>query len=194
MFTGTWQEGHGLDVDSITNPVGPSREARERGVSERFTPIFAGMTHANISLQYTSPVGLKEAALDSPTFRATTLHFCDQIEYIEKWLDGYARAATKLSSELATLESVVGGFLSYSNHPMVVSEAVLDHDYTLLAMRRCGEGAKEMWNGLMATTKKMESLIAEPIRAFIHEDLRQFKVLYTLPVLLCLPSLFTVAY
>ncbi|KAJ5691009.1 hypothetical protein N7488_011744 [Penicillium malachiteum] len=121
------------------------------------------------------PVGLKEAALDSPTFRATTLHFCDQIEFIEKWLDGYAKAATKLSSELLTMESVVGSFLSYSTHPLVVSEAVVDHDYTLLAMRRCGESSKDMWSGLVTTTKKMESLIAEPIRLFIHEDLRNFR-------------------
>lgn len=123
-----------------------------------------------------SPVGLKEAALDSPTFRATTHHFCEQLEFIEKWLDGYAKAASKLTSELAALESAVSNFLSYSTHPLVISEAVVDHDYTLLAMRRCGEGSKDLWNGLISSTKKMENLIAEPIRVFIHEDLRQFKV------------------
>lgn len=124
-----------------------------------------------------SPVGLKEAALDSPTFRATTLYFSDQIDFIEKWLDGYAKAATKLSYELTAMESVVNNFLSYSTHPLVVSEAVVDHDYTLLAMRRCGEGSKDLWSGLIATTRKLESLISEPIRDFIQEDLRQFKVL-----------------
>ncbi|KAJ5616012.1 hypothetical protein N7537_001126 [Penicillium hordei] len=121
------------------------------------------------------PVGLKEAALDSPTFRATTLHFFDQVDFIEKWLDGYAKAATKLSCELTALESVVSNFLSYSAHPLVVSEAVVDHDYTLLAMRRCGEGSKDLWSGLITTTRKLESLISEPIRDFIQEDLRHFK-------------------
>jgi hypothetical protein len=77
---------------------------------------------------------------------------------------------------LAALESVVSSFLSYSTRPLVVSEAVVDHDYTLLAMRRCGEGSKDLWNGLVASSRKMETLIAEPIRVFIHEDLRQFKV------------------
>lgn len=125
---------------------------------------------------YSSPVGLKEAALDSPTFRATTLHFSDQIDFLEKWLDGYARAATRLSSELTALENVVNGFLSYSSHPLAVSEAVVDHDYTLLAMKRCGDGSKDLWSGLITTTRKLESLIAEPIRSFIHEDLRHFKV------------------
>ncbi|KAJ5551594.1 hypothetical protein N7535_000461 [Penicillium sp. DV-2018c] len=121
------------------------------------------------------PVGLKEAALDSPTFRATTTHFADQVDFLEKWLDGYAKAATRLSSELTAMESVVNSFLSYSTHPLVVSEAVVDHDYTLLAMRRCGEGSKGLWSGLVTTTRKMESLIAEPIRDFIQEDLRHFK-------------------
>lgn len=121
------------------------------------------------------PVGLKEAALDSPTFRATTLHFSDQVDFIEKWLDGYAKAATKLSCEFTALESVMSNFLSYSTHPLVVSEAVVDHDYTLLAMRRCGEGSKDLWSGLITRTRKLESLISEPIRDFIQEDLRHFK-------------------
>ncbi|KAJ5774345.1 hypothetical protein N7457_009241 [Penicillium paradoxum] len=121
------------------------------------------------------PVGLKEAALDSPTFRATTLYFSDQVDFLERWLDGYAKAATKLSSELSAVESIVSNFLSYSTHPLVVSEAVVDHDYTLLAMRRCGEGSRDLWSGLVTTTRKLESLIAEPIREFLQEDLRQFK-------------------
>ncbi|KKK25645.1 hypothetical protein AOCH_005616 [Aspergillus ochraceoroseus] len=121
------------------------------------------------------PVGLKEAALDSPTFRATSLHFSDQIEYLERWLDGYARAASKLATEFTALEGIVGAFLSYSTNPLMVSEAALDHDYTLLSMRRCGDSSKDLWNGLIATARKIESLISEPIRAFIQEDLRNFK-------------------
>ncbi|KAL4778583.1 hypothetical protein BJX76DRAFT_131801 [Aspergillus varians] len=121
------------------------------------------------------PVGLKEAALDSPTFRATTLHFSDQIEYLERWLDGYAKAASRLATELAALEGIVGTFLSYSTNPLTVSEATLDHDYTLLSMRRCGESSKDMWNGLVFAARKIESLVSEPIRGFIQEDLRDFK-------------------
>ncbi|KAL4927960.1 putative transcription factor SipA3 [Aspergillus undulatus] len=121
------------------------------------------------------PVGLKEAALDSPTFRATTLHFSDQIEYLERWLDGYAKAASRLASELAALEGIVGAFLSYNTNPLMVSEATLDHDYTLLSMRRCGESSKDMWNGLVFAARKIETIVSEPIRVFIQEDLRSFK-------------------
>ncbi|KAF9895399.1 SNF1-interacting protein [Aspergillus nanangensis] len=121
------------------------------------------------------PVGLKEAALDSPTFRATTLHFSDQIEFLEKWLDGYAKAASRLSMDVAAMETVVSAFLSYSTNPLVVSEAALDHDYTLLSMRRCGDSSRDLWHGLVSTTKKIEHIVSEPIRAFIQEDLRNFK-------------------
>lgn len=119
---------------------------------------------------------MKEAALDSPTFRATALHFADQIEFIERWLDGYAKSAAKLTGELSTLEQITSGFLSYTTNPITVSEAVLDHDYTLLAMRRYGESAKDVWNGMITTIRKLDQLVVEPIRAFIQGDLRNFKV------------------
>jgi hypothetical protein len=70
----------------------------------------------------------------------------------------------------------VSTFLSYSTHPLAVSEAVLDHDYTLLSMKRCGDSSRDLWNGLVSTSKKIEILVAEPIRYFIQEDLRNFKV------------------
>jgi hypothetical protein len=74
------------------------------------------------------------------------------------------------------MEGIVGAFLSYSTNPLMVSEATLDHDYTMLSMRRCGDSSKDMWNGLVAGARKIETLVSEPIRAFIQEDMRNFKV------------------
>ena len=121
------------------------------------------------------PVGLKEAALDSPTFRATALHFADQIEIIERWLDGYIKAASRLAAEVSTLEASVSSFLTQSAPPAQVSEAVLDHDYTLLALRRYGEGAREFWNHTFRGIKRYESTVIEPIKGFLNNDLRSFK-------------------
>jgi hypothetical protein len=122
-----------------------------------------------------SPVGLKEAALDSPTFRATTVHFGDQLEFVERWLDGYARAASKLATELSAFEQAMSSFLSYATSPINISEAILDHDYTLLAIKRHGEGVRDIWGGLTGTVKKLDHSVAEPIKSFIHGDLRNFK-------------------
>ncbi|KAL1846563.1 SNF1-interacting protein [Paecilomyces lecythidis] len=121
------------------------------------------------------PVGLKEAALDSPTFRASTLHIADQIEFIERWLDGYAKSAAKFTAELSTFESITNTFLAYTTNPINVSEAVLDHDFTLQAMKRYGDSAREIWTGMITTIRKLDQMVVEPIKAFIQEDLRNFK-------------------
>ncbi|EME48727.1 hypothetical protein DOTSEDRAFT_40016 [Dothistroma septosporum NZE10] len=121
------------------------------------------------------PVGLKEAALDSPTFRATALHFADNIDAVERWLDGYVKAASKLVSEVSSLEAAVNSFLSQSTPPVQISEAVLDHDYTLLAMRRYGEGAREFWNTTLRGIKRYDHAVVDPIKGWLNTDLRVFK-------------------
>ncbi|KAA6407913.1 MAG: hypothetical protein FRX48_08264 [Lasallia pustulata] len=121
------------------------------------------------------PVGLKEAALDSPTFRATTLHFSEQVDIVEKWLDGYVKSITKLSYELSTFESLVNAFIAYGAPPAQVSEAVLDHDYTLLAIKRYGEGAREYWSSTISGLKRLDASVVDPIRNFLQTDIRAFK-------------------
>ncbi|EED20113.1 transcription factor SipA3, putative [Talaromyces stipitatus ATCC 10500] len=121
------------------------------------------------------PVGLKEAALDSPTFRATTVHFADQIEYVERWLDGYAKAAGKLASELTVFEQSMTSFMSFMINSLNVSEAVIDHDYTLLAVKRSGDCLKDTWGSLLGSIRKADRLVVDPIKNFIQGDLRTFK-------------------
>ncbi|KAF2231323.1 hypothetical protein EV356DRAFT_535596 [Viridothelium virens] len=121
------------------------------------------------------PVILKEAAWDSPTFRATALFFSDQIDIIERWLDSYVRSASKLAHEAIALESAVNAFLSSSSPPSQISEAVLDHDYTLVALKKYGEGSKEFWNSTLRGIKKSEGAVIEPIRTFLNQDLRQLR-------------------
>ncbi|KAF2640639.1 hypothetical protein P280DRAFT_469369 [Massarina eburnea CBS 473.64] len=121
------------------------------------------------------PVVIKEAALDSPTFRATAVHFSDQIELIERWLDGYVRAVSKLATEMTALQSLVDTYILSSHPPLQLSEAVLDHDYTVLALKRFGEGAREFWTNTLRGMKKAEANVCDPIRAFINNDLRILK-------------------
>lgn len=58
----------------------------------------------------------------------------------------------------------------------MISEAVLDHDYALLAQKRYSDYAKEFWFGVVSTMRRAESLVADPIRVFMNGDLRSFKV------------------
>lgn len=121
------------------------------------------------------PVVIKEAALDSPTFRATAVHFGDQIDLIERWLDTYIRAVSKLATEMNALQSLVDSYIQASHPPLQLSEAVLDHDYTVLALKRFGEGAREFWNSTLRGMKRAESTVCDPIRAFLQNDLRMLK-------------------
>ena len=120
-------------------------------------------------------MGLKEAALDSPSFRCGCTHFSEQLGLVENWLESYTRCITKLANEVGAFETLLNGFLAQTIPPSHLSEAVIDHDYTLLAMKRYGEGAKDVWTAAISGLKKMEVRIAEPIKAFLQNDLRSFR-------------------
>ncbi|KAF2455796.1 hypothetical protein BDY21DRAFT_323583 [Lineolata rhizophorae] len=121
------------------------------------------------------PVGLKEAALDSPTFRATAAHFAEQIDLLSTWLDSYAKAASKLAAEAHALEPLANAYTAFSTPPGALSEAAIDHDYTVLAMRRWGEGAREYWAGIVRGLKRVEGQVVEPVRGFLQTDVKGLK-------------------
>ena len=95
---------------------------------------------------------------------------------MEKWLEGYVKATSKLSQEVSTIENLVHGFLANGTPPSQLSEAVIDHDYTLLAAKRYCEGAKEYWHSTLGGLKKLDLNIIDPIRGFLQTELRAFKV------------------
>jgi len=69
----------------------------------------------------------------------------------------------------------VNTYLSCTQPPPTISEAVIDHDYTLLALRRYNDGAKEFWYTTLKWMKKVESQVVEPIKAFVGIDLANLK-------------------
>ncbi|RFU80335.1 transcription factor 3 [Trichoderma arundinaceum] len=118
------------------------------------------------------PVTLNEAVLDSPTFRATATHFADQVDAVEKWLNGYVASTSKLMNGLLSLEDTINNYLSKTTP---FPDNVIDNDYTLLALKRTSEGTRELWTQLLNTQKRMETAVVEPIRSFLTGELRNFK-------------------
>ena len=121
------------------------------------------------------PVGLKEAAIDSPTSRATIAHYIEQVDLLERWLEEYMKATNRLIAESSSLENVLSYFSSNATLPAQISESMLDHDYSLLAMKRYSEGAKDFWMSMVSVVKRMTALVIEPIRAFLHNEIRTFR-------------------
>lgn len=121
------------------------------------------------------PVGLKEVAIDSPTSRATISHYSEQVDLLEKWLEEHMRATNRLIGESSTLETVLGYFTSHATLPSQITESMVDHDYSLLAMKKYSEGAKDFWMSMVSVVKRLPALVVEPIRAFLHNEIRNFK-------------------
>jgi hypothetical protein len=123
-------------------------------------------------------VTLNEAALDSPSFRAAAVHFSEQLDAIERWLDSYARSTSKLVHDMLSLEDSIHGYLARLSPPSIASPAdspVLDADYTLPALRRAGDGARDWWSGVLGVVRRLEPLGVEPIRGFLQGELRTFR-------------------
>ncbi|KAG9254908.1 uncharacterized protein F5Z01DRAFT_680988 [Emericellopsis atlantica] len=118
-------------------------------------------------------VGLHEAALDSPTFRATAAHFAEQIEAVEKWLNGYVNSTSKLLHDIIALEDTINSYLTKTIPS--AADGVIDNDYTFLALKRVGDGSREWWMQLLSSMKKMETTVVEPVRSFLVGDMRNFK-------------------
>lgn len=121
------------------------------------------------------PVALKEAAVDSPSARAIVLHYGEQVDLLEKWLDDYVKATSRLVTESLTLENVLNNFVSHSILPTALSESMMDHDYSVLAMKKCADGAKDYWMSMIAMIKRFNFIVIDPIRNFLQYDLKAFK-------------------
>lgn len=98
------------------------------------------------------------------------------MDIIERWLESWIKSVLKCTQEAGALEGIINGFLSQIIPPANVSEAILDHDYTLLALNSYGEGARELWTSTILGMRKMEAKMVEPVRSLIHNELKTFKV------------------
>ncbi|QUC19512.1 uncharacterized protein UV8b_03753 [Ustilaginoidea virens] len=118
-------------------------------------------------------VGLNEAALDSPTFRATAGHFADQTEALERWLNGYVNSTFKLANEILGLEDTINAYLTKTMPSG--ADGIIENDYTLLALKRAGDGQRECWMQILTSIKKMDMGVIDPIRSFLNGEMRTFK-------------------
>lgn len=119
------------------------------------------------------PVGLNEAALDSPTFRASAAHFADQVDTMERWLSGYVSSTSKLVHDMLALEDTINAFL-VKTMPSA-ADAITENDYAFLALKRVADGQRECWTQALSSTKKLDTVVVEPIRSFLGGDMRNFR-------------------
>lgn len=91
--------GQSVRDDGVNSPSAPASEPSspagndsKRVVSSETKPT--GKPFALIAVSF------KEAALDSPTFRASMNHINEQFDSVDRWLDSFTKAITRLSQEM----------------------------------------------------------------------------------------------
>ncbi|KAJ8100690.1 hypothetical protein POJ06DRAFT_197374 [Lipomyces tetrasporus] len=120
------------------------------------------------------PVSLKEAALDSPSFRTAALHVHDQVDAVERWIDLYVKAGHRLSNDADSMQETVNMLLGRS-FPTFITENIIDHDYTLTAMKSYSEGLRIFWSNFIKCVKGMEKNVIEQLENLHRKEIRQYK-------------------
>lgn len=159
----------GTVARSSSNPPKPSASA---SASASASP--SQKTASNVYPNPAIPVTLHEAALDSPSFRCVAVHFADQVEHVERWLDGYVRSCSKVSHDILALEETISTFLQ-KTMPQHTGDGLIDPDYTLLALKRVGDAQRDWWSQVLGVMRRMDGLACDPVRSFLNGELRAFK-------------------
>ena len=121
-----------------------------------------------------TPVLLREAVLDSVTFRATTKHFEDQVDAVDSWLTAFIKHSHDVAHQFSKLED-----LALNLHgkvvPTFIESGIIDPDYTVTAMARCSEGNRAYWKSVFAQVKTSEQTLTEPLVKLQHNELKEIR-------------------
>lgn len=89
-------------------------------------------------------VAFKEAALDSPSFRASVNHLDAQLVSTEKWLQAITALVMKVPKQAKDLLSLFL-YLEYLV-PSFLQDGIVDQEYTLTALRDTRDGLQLLWS------------------------------------------------
>ncbi|KAM7209235.1 hypothetical protein V8F20_000573 [Naviculisporaceae sp. PSN 640] len=106
--------GGGGGGDASTSTPTPTAPTQQSTSSQQPQPPPPRPSASSASL----PVGLTEASLDSPTFRAITVNFTEQLDAIERWLENYMRASSRLVHDMLGLEDTINAYLARMMPPV----------------------------------------------------------------------------
>lgn len=89
-------------------------------------------------------VSLKEAALDSPSFRANANHMDAQLLQTEKWFTALVASFSKLPKQVKQLQSFFNSCLEFLV-PLFLQEGIVDQEYTSAAFLTSKDGMSHLW-------------------------------------------------
>ncbi|CAI5757571.1 unnamed protein product [Candida verbasci] len=103
-------------------------------------------------------VNFKEAALDSPSFRASVNHYDLQLQNIEQWLVALNLSIKKIPRHVRELQSFCNSFLEHLV-PTFIQDGLIDQEYTVQSLQITLRGLKNMWSKSFAALSVNTGLI-----------------------------------
>lgn len=94
-------------------------------------------------------VTLKEAALDSPTFRASFNHLNNEISDMLEWCGNLQKRTSELNTSMDTLRELANNIIVMFV-PNFAFQGLLGQDYTTLAFVRYSQSIKAVWTELIS--------------------------------------------
>lgn len=119
-------------------------------------------------------VRLKEAALDSPTFRASTNFQSSQVEQIDHWIDGLLKTIRRYPTQFndfKDVNSVMVGQLI----PEFLRVAMLGQDTTLGVIQNTKSSLESLWNAGLRDMEINESEITDVLMEFSKTSVKSYK-------------------
>lgn len=120
-------------------------------------------------------VTFKEAALDSPSFRASINHIDDQIDNIEKWVIALSSSVKKFPKYLEELQSFSNSFLEHLVPPFI-QDGLIDQEYTVQSLTTTGDGLKRLWATSLAAMN-VNSYAIDRLQSRVSKDISSYKEL-----------------
>lgn len=118
-------------------------------------------------------VNFKEAALDSPSFRASMNHLDLQINTIEQWLTALASSFKKIPKYLKEVQSYSNSFLEHLV-PTFIQDGIIDQEYTVTGLNTTLDGLKTVW-GLSIQALSVDAKNLKSIELFKRHHVIKYK-------------------
>jgi hypothetical protein len=145
--------------DGIGNGTNGSNQRRGKGVIPRQFKLIS--------------VNFKEAALDSPTFRASINHLDLQIDNIEQWLTALVRSCSKVPNFLNDIQSFYNSFLEHLV-PTFLQDGLIDQEYTVQSLHTTLDGLKRLW-GFSLSALTVNSIPIDNLNSVISTQICHYK-------------------
>lgn len=118
-------------------------------------------------------VDFKEAALDSPSFRALVNHLDTQVDNIEKWLLAIVSTIGKFPRYVTELKTFSDSFLEHLL-PTFLQDGLIEQEYTIQSLETVTRGMSKMWDmALSALT--VDTQVLEILKMVVHGDIKKYK-------------------